>query len=637
MTRKHVTTTAAKSGAFKILRVSLLANHQMAVAGWAVNQMPPDDCLGFTVRIINEDGTKTECPTRFVFEGENNKKWEKFTTAQKPVQRFIWRLLSLPQGWTGRVEVAPVFGTPENPTVDESLAVQSGPATLTATAAGGLMEAFFNRGYPSMQALMRMCPRTDDGKVDVAALKTRLGTDGDPIRDLMANGIDKVLQQFSRDVLEQENLSLLAALYECTDEPSVKLFEQCGELLEIVLANIEGKNDAAGENDGTHERLVKAGCKMHFRKVPSGSIAHNKTQVLRKKLQKVVKAIKSVVGSCNDTKNGVAGQWNQMVRINIPEVAEIIADYIQRLIKDTDENDGKQGPELRDANDKAYVVWVDGGRTKISLFFSPNSPRTGKTQPKGLAYTEGKFKRVKRSILGVVFQPGKKSVVDFFEDAVKSKPYIVGRYAVSSPQALPEDAVALYKRSHVPVIVQASSVKLASDVFIAELQKLGFAIIHGKCYTLDHDTNAEEIEALDLSKEPVKVEVVDNPDPNEGTREMDLDDPNYCVTGFGTDNLGDRAKRYNDEVHVIVEGTGPLARTLSRMFAVALYDVFDHNQERWLASVHEMHPVDMGMLKRDSSWCDKDYLVEGSQRNREMLLWAGLPLPGNDVVPAEEK
>jgi hypothetical protein len=573
-----------KEHTMKILYVLATPDPLITMIAFAVDQMPKPDCLGFTITRVDADGTKTVLPTKFTFENEPNHEWKSFTTDQKPIQRLFWFDMNLKAGWKGHYEVSIVSGTPAKPVVDPSSTVRSNNVALTSVS--GNFQWFRNRAFPSMQALVRMAPKKPDGTVDLEATKARLGVKGDPIRELMSAGLELCLFMIPQEARKIKGF-VRSLRYELTDPEVVDTLASLGNILEIILA-VCGDDDK--ENVPASTKLKASKCIVHDRKVPSGHIPHQKTEIL---LDMMKKALKVLCGSCNATPTGIAGQINAMCLVSHEAIAQCVNEYFERVLADTQAG-SKQSAALRSANNKANVfetVGANGRKTKTTIFFSPNT-RTDKVldtdpDPIDLAYLNARLEAAMYGVHFCFFQPGKRSLLKTIMDLANKNPHKVYRGTVSTPQAVSEqDAVELYHRSGTPVVVLASEIRKPTGDRVPEIYSFGHAITHFKGGAID----------------------AWGPNP---------------VCWWGTHNDGTAASSRNDEILWVVEGDPVLAQ----MIAMLCMDVYDHNRFRWLLTVQD-HPADVGYLKPDSSWFKPEYLQAGTSANLEMQLMAGAFLDG---------
>src|SRR5207237_8653211 len=109
----------------------------------------------------------------------------------------------------------------------------------------------------------------------------------------------------------------------------------------------------------------------------------------------------------------------------------------------------EQGPALRKADATPSSTTLDKGKTKIDLWYSPNTPKTGtpktRTVPPDLQFVFSLMKQAKDAIFLLVFTPGRTDAEGEDVNTVVSAGINFGRLdpklnvfgAISDPTALP--------------------------------------------------------------------------------------------------------------------------------------------------------------------------------------------------------
>ena len=186
----------------------------------------------------------------------------------------------------------------------------------------------------------------------------------------------------------------------------------------------------------------------------SAHIGHNKFAVL---LDSNGKPIVVWSGSTNWTKTGLCAQSNNTIIVESDAVAKAYFDYWTRLHADklpvpkplSAPLSSDQGPALRTADATPNSAMLDNGKTKIDLWYSPNTPKTGtpktRTVPPDLQFVFSLMKQAKDAIFFLVFNPGRtdaegedvNTVVSAGIDFGRLDPDLTVFGAISDPTALP--------------------------------------------------------------------------------------------------------------------------------------------------------------------------------------------------------
>ncbi len=572
-------------------KISAIANNDVAVVAWQYEQ-PIKDCLGFEVSRTDQTGKTEVLPSWVGFEGEAVKgKHVMKTTADWPVQKYIWRDFTATRGSTYRYHVTPRIGKPgQLKDAPPALQLTSDPVDLTAKRGDGF-QAFFNRGIISTQAVSADLPKSKTGKKgpSVAELKKRIGIPGNELRLRLAGQIsDGVIELLQR--AKQNGGECYLALYELTDTELIDLLIECKSFIHLILSNadtsetVKGKSKKIvdGENKGTRKKLHKAGVDIIDRILTQGSnpIGHNKFCVYAE--NGTAKAV--LLGSTNWTPNGLCAQSNNALIIESASVAKDYLDYWHRLEEDTKKpQKERQAAELRSANNHAFPGSAAGAAT-VDVWFSPNTSWTTKRNDKRPGDMSEVFNAIlgaKRSVLFLAFKPGTPNVVDAITAAFVKTPTLFIRGAVTDPAVANQARAQLFHRAGDPPdeVVPASAVSDPFDWWATELARAGNAIIHDKIVVVD---------------------------PFE-------DD---CVVITGSHNQGYKASSSNDENMVIVRGN----KALAAAYTTHILDRYDHY--RWRFQLQQKGKQAYRGLTKDDTWQNK-YYKSGMDEERAFLFTQG--------------
>jgi phosphatidylserine/phosphatidylglycerophosphate/cardiolipin synthase-like enzyme len=310
----------------------------------------------------------------------------------------------------------------------------------------------------------------------------------------------------------------------------------------------------------------------------SAHIGHNKFAVL---LDKAGKPIVVWSGSTNWTPTGLCAQSNNTIVIESADVAQAYLDYWNRLHADKlPEPDplsapltSDQRPALRKADATSSPAQLDGGKTKVNLWYSPNTPKTGtpknRTVPPDLEFVFSLMKAAKDAIFFLVFNPGRSdaegedvnTVVSAGIDFGRLDPKLTVFGAISDPTALPGFVAApkdpskpkdknapkipnaaIFSPAGVPnvLMIRATAIDDLVGDFQKELLSAGHAIIHDKIVVIDPMSETD------------------------------------CVVITGSHNLGFKASYANDENMLILRGNKPLALA----YTTHVLDIYDHYKFR---------------------------------------------------------
>jgi phosphatidylserine/phosphatidylglycerophosphate/cardiolipin synthase-like enzyme len=344
----------------------------------------------------------------------------------------------------------------------------------------------------------------------------------------------------------------------------------------------------------------------------SAHIGHNKFAVL---LDKNDKPIVVWSGSTNWTPTGLCAQSNNTIIVESDDVAQAYFDYWKRLHADklpvpkplSAPLTSNQGAPLRTANATPNQTKLDGGKTRIDLWYSPNTPKTGtpatRTVPPDLAFVFSLMKAAKDAIFFLVFNPGRtkgdpegeadintvvSAAIDFGRLDLKltvfgaiSDPTAVPGF-VALPKGGPKDEpkippAAIFSPVGAPnvLMIRAAAINDLVGDFQRELLSAGHAIIHDKIVVIDPMSETD------------------------------------CVVITGSHNQGFKASYANDENMLILRGNKPLALA----YTTHVLDIYDHYKFRAVLEQQKREamlagkplpkrPTGKGFLQTTDKWQD---------------------------------
>lgn len=599
----------------EIVSARAWCNNEVAYLAWKTDGKI-DGCLGFMITRINLDtGERKLLPAWVAFNTQSNPDWEEQDTSVWPVQKFSWRDLTLRRSRNTltihdrlrvKYEIVPVGRqAPGRQAVPQSPTAQPGkykgtPIPLyvcgkafptdeiAVTSEFGDASVYFNNGILSTQNLRKQLETPSGEAPSKAVVKQRINTIGNPIREFLAGDILPALKSlFER--AEKEDGTVYLALYELSDPELIKLLIANQKRLHLILTTAGSTKPKKGSGekpkwDGTNADARKKLSALMKNRLQnrmfnnSAHIGHNKFAVL---LDKNDKPIAVWTGSTNWTPTGLCAQSNNTIVINSGTIAQAYFDYWNRLHDDklpipkplSAPLNCDQGPVLRKADANSNKTAIDGGKTNVELWYSPNTPKTGtpknRTVPPDLAVVFSLMKQAKEAIFFLVFNPGRTAADGDAEDVntVVSAGISFGRLdpkltvfgAISDPTAVPgyeappkgqnKDKkapkipnAAIFSPPGVPnvLMIRAAAINDLIGNFQKELLSAGNAIIHDKIVVIDP-----------LSKE-------------------------NCTVITGSHNLGFKASYANDENMLIIRGNQALALA----YTVHVLDIYDHYKFR---------------------------------------------------------
>lgn len=596
------------------MKAVAFSNNDMAVVAWTFGGKL-DNCLGFAVyRIDVRAGTETCLPAMATFKDQQATPGR--TTADDPVQKFFWKDVYAKRGGTYKYKIVPMTGAPGalkpmpfGPLVSNQ--VQLSPHY-------GMLSAYFNRGILATQATAHALTDGSPAGSMVGTLLDKIVKVGNPLRTDLAGQMIETLTTLPDEALDT-NADLLLALYEFQDPELIDHFGKLRRKGSLILSNMPSgtkkKGNYTNDTYADERKEIKAdGLTVIDRFMPSNSIGHNKFQVLVNGTPQAV-----LFGSTNCTSNALCAQTNNTIIARSPAMAKAYADYWQRLKDDTvppgDDGKAQQGSGLRQANAKRLpTIALEDNSGTVDLWFSPNTPHARASKPGPNEATPPDMQEVfdaisqaQQAILFLAFEPGTPSIVGSIADALKARPSLFVRGAVTDAGAsggfytaihgggsngkppkrqkgdppLPEDFRVIHTRGVTP-----------DDAFgqwQKELNQAGHAVIHDKIVVIDP--------------------FADN-----------------CVVVTGSHNLGYKASYNNDENLAIIRGH----RAIAEAYAAHCLDVYDHYAWRyWLQKDKESA---WHFLATDDTWQNTYFSPNNQVKSAELGFWLAAT-PAGDALP----
>ena len=627
----------------QIVSAHAYCNNEVALIAWNIDKKI-DGCLGFQITRVYVDQSGTPTGERRIlaawvpFKGQENPNWDAQDTSVWPIQKLWWRDLTLRRRRSGeslrpsdvwaKYEIRPVGpkkdGLEPVPHDPNLAAYKGNPRPLAyygkafdtnvihVTSEYGDISVAFTNGFLSTQWLRKALNTPKGQSPSPKKVQAAISTPGNAIREGLTGDVLSFLKKLL-DRAGTDGGELYCALYELADDELKKALETSGARCHLILSNTSlAKPQGAGskankiwdaENAPERPILKKAHVDLVDRLFNNDHIGHNKFVVY---VDSNGQPRTVLTGSTNWTSTGLCGQTNNALLIESNEVADAYKRYWERLFKDKipapkppgsggSTKTNVQGPVLRVANMKSDAVDLDGGKTNLTLWYSPNTRATKKDEnsptPVDLSMVFSIMRGAKQAILFLVFLPARFGNQSIIAEAVQVGQeekglFVIG--AISDASALPNYIVppkksATAKKSKSGKIVQpaiftpkgAPNVlfiraaqlmkKTVTGGFNPEMLTLGHAIIHDK------------------------IVVVDPLSPD-------------CAVITGSHNLGYKASYGNDENLVLIRGNHALAQA----YAVHILDVYDHYKFRAVQLERANKKQDLwgGFLDTNDRWLD---------------------------------
>ncbi len=583
------------------MKAVAFANNDIAVVAWTLGGKLTN-CLGFAIyRIDVLAGTETCLPAMATFSGQDAAPGR--TTADDPVQKFFWKDVYARRGGAYRYKIVPMAGTPGSLQAMPYGPVISNPIQLTPHY--GALSAYFNRGILATQATAHVLADGSPAGSMVSALEAHIVTPGDPLRLDLAGQMIEALTALS-DEAADNGAEAYCALYEFQDSEVIAHLANLKDKAHVILSNMPGTLPDKQKTDDTYaaerQQIRAAGADVIDRFMPSGHIGHNKFQVLETAEPQAV-----LFGSTNWTSHALCAQTNNSIVARSPAMARAYKDYWQRLKADTEPpgagGKARQSSTFREENAKPVpTIPLEDGSGTVDLWFSPNTPKArGRTHganeatPPDLTELFDLIAKAQQAILFLAFEPGSPSIIDAVADALKAKPSLFVRGAVTASDAAAGFYTAIHgggtpqkhRKGDPPLpedyrVIRAQGIT-ENDAFgqwEKELNQAGHAVIHDKIVVIDPFS--------------------DN-----------------CVVVTGSHNDGYTASYNNDENMAIIHDH----RAVAEAYAAHCLDVYDHYAWRyWLSTEQDKA---WHFLAADDSWQDQYFSSDNQINSAELAFWLG--------------
>jgi hypothetical protein len=617
-----------------IISARAYANNEVAFIAWTLDEVI-DGCLGFEITRVYLDTNEERGLAVWVpFKGQSNPKWLPQTTSVWPVQKLIWRDLTVrkrrdstglrPSDVKLKYRIRPLVPAApglEPVVVDANanpydgtpipLAYADQPTwtnEVLITSKHGDIRSTFTNGILSAQWLSHALEQGGE-PVTAEVVSAHIQKMGDQIRTYLTGDVLGMLRELLERAAGEPGAQVLLALYELSDtelKDTIIANKQC---VRLILSNtgLDGTPPVWDftNKDFRAELHNTPGLEIHDRMFNNGRIGHNKFAVLIGG-DGNPKAV--LTGSTNWTPNGLCAQSNNAVIVESTDLAKMYSNYWEQLLEDTNSfkipqppkftTTNAQGSAIRSANAKPPDQMILNDGTIISHWYSPNTKNKTKKNvvPPDLMDIYARMQQAEDVILFAVFLPGRSGKQSVIEDAVsvgKSKPNLIVYGAVSDPTAMPNyvpppknntgpkiHQSATYDKGNIHIVRAAALTK--TDIvgaFEAELLKAGHAIIHDKIVVVDP-----------------------------------LSPKGFVV--LGSHNLGYKASYENDE-NLLIISNNPL---LIEAYAVHVLDLYDHYRYRAvLLDLQDQHQDSTaGFLSLDSKWLD--YWLKSDKGNLAKYL-----------------
>ncbi|MEM7156330.1 MAG: alkaline phosphatase family protein [Myxococcota bacterium] len=546
--------------------------HGVALAmGWPQGQT--QDLLGFAISRRDGGGEPTWLPVVVQFEGRPIETGKLYPSNESPIQSMVWNDFGvsddktshgLPPDTEFTYSVAPVRGTPDQFQVCEDQAVAVTVRTEPEYAEKGA-SVFFNRGLSDSQEYERLFGEghvPDPNKPEDAEAMAWL-----------ARGLDVAIIKFIEEAIDDESLTLDAAVYHLDHQGVIdalaKLGKRCRVSMDWGSEEEHADPPNTGPNQPAYDRLTKAGVTVHQRR--HVAISHNKYMLLKGADGKG-KAI--LTGSTNFTNGGISTQSNQSVIVRDPEVAAVYLEDFERVLQD--DNKG-----LREFNAQGEVI-----SDSLEVYFSPHSASDTPDLDRFKALARDAessmlfltFRMTSHEVLSEIFSRGDSQDDDLLVFGVADRVY-KGNDG-SGDRLIYDESLA-----GDPRVVSAAdplddlSEEPGEDVLYDELKREGYdPLVHHKILLADWDSPE-------------------------------------CTVVTGSANYSNNSSKNNDENSLVIRGD----QRLAQQYFVEFARLYTHWRGRWLEERNYKHEHQALTLAADSSWTKTWY---SGSRNTELLKLA---------------
>jgi phosphatidylserine/phosphatidylglycerophosphate/cardiolipin synthase-like enzyme len=517
----------------KLVTIDVFANNDDAMVVWRY-PFAIKNCLGFALKRMRKGQTNPEIVNTSVgFEGE------KPTTATNPstvwpIQRYNWMDYYVRTSDEVSYQAVPMIHM-----IDGTLKEDTKNATpwskWTKIGNQGNVEVYFNRGIVSSQSIAKQLavPQKEMTK----KLKKLLLDPTSKVRNYLGGTLAFALNTLLKEVKENKNLKLYAALYELNEPELIKNVNAIGKRANVILAN--GAFNAQTDLDPEKEHAKQLNkITLTRRKVGNPHFAHNKFVVITDKSSGKEVPIKVWTGSTNWTTNGLFAQVNNAILINDKTVAAYYKESWNVIFNDCDGNGkGLYGKEFKDFN----ATVKESKDKKIKTFFTP--------VPKQIDLTEATklIENAKYGILFLMFKPSNTMEADTLYKTIKEVSDKKGTLTMGvingDPGGKENPTIKFYHKGKEQKgnfnSILPDSIKTKLDFWIEEMGR-PTVTIHSKVIVLDAFS--------------------DNP-----------------IVMTGSHNLGSKASKSNDDNLNIISGNSGLAQA----YGIHIMAVYHHYRWRF--------------------------------------------------------
>jgi len=314
------------------LKAAAYAGTYVVVLAWdTLNGKAPTraDLLGFAIERVELDLAGNEVERywmrgikRFKDKDKGLPPGTPVSTAEHPIQAFLWADYTAKAGTHYLFKIVPLYGTVKNPKLDDAAAVtldvtaeREGEQPDTESGEGTRHDVFFNRGVIGSQAYAREFGNREPDPENPRSQEMKW----------LSRGLFEALVRFIG--LAGDGMGLRAALYEFHYQPVANAFAkaiQAGADVKIVY---DAESDYKVGNQAT---IATAGLDNDDAVIPrtvSEGIRHNKFIVLLKG----EKPVAVWTGSTNISAGGIFGHSNVGHTVWDADLAAKYLDYWQRL------------------------------------------------------------------------------------------------------------------------------------------------------------------------------------------------------------------------------------------------------------------------------------------------------------------
>lgn len=237
------------------------------------------------------------------------------STAEHPIQSFLWADYTAKAGTRYLFRIVPVYGTAKNAQLDDASAVTLDVTAERETDDGVRHSVFFNRGVIGSQAYAREYGNRQPDADNPRSKEMKW----------LSRGLFEALLQFIGQA--RDGMGLRAALYEFHYQPVANAFAKAIEAGADVKIVYDAESNYKAENEATIESAGLDNYNAVIPRTVSEGIRHNKFIVLLEGGS----PIGVWTGSTNISAGGIFGHSNAGHIVRDAGVAAKYLDYWQRL------------------------------------------------------------------------------------------------------------------------------------------------------------------------------------------------------------------------------------------------------------------------------------------------------------------